>query len=116
MKQCDVYLLRKDIPVSSMFSQMLAHATGGRRYSFVIMSYHSGYAFFERIKRIVAEETGFECLRADDIPGAGEDLRGKIHSTIEGAVFIIADVTDLRANIYYEIGYAVARNRPVCGR
>lgn len=97
----------------STFSQMLAHATGGRRYSFVIMSYHEGYTFFERIKRIVGEETGFECLRADDIPGVGEDLRTKIHSSIEGAVFVMADISDARPNIYYEIGYAIARNKPV---
>jgi hypothetical protein len=97
----------------SSFSLMLAHATGGCRYSFAIMSYHEGYAFFERITQIVGEETGFECLRADDIPGAGEDLRAKIHAAIEGAVFVMADVSDARPNIYYEIGFAIARNKPV---
>ena len=95
------------------FSQILNHATGGRRYCFVIMSYHRGYAFFERIKRIVGEDTGFECLRAVDIPGAGEDLRAKIHAAIENAVFVIADISHLRENIYYEIGYGVARGKPV---
>ena len=54
----------------SNFSQILAHASGGRRYCFVIMSYHEGYSFFRDIKRIVAEETGFECLRADDVSAA----------------------------------------------
>lgn len=95
------------------FSQMLAHVTGGRRYCFVIMSYHEGYSFFERVKQIVGEETGFECLRADDIPGVGQDLREKIHATIEGAVFVLADVSQPRPNIYYEIGYAIARNKTV---
>ena len=92
---------------------MLAHATGGRRYCFVIMSYHEGYAFFERIKRIVGEETGFECLRADEIPGAGEDLRAKIHTAIEGAVFVMTDISHMRPNIYYELGYAIGRSKPV---
>jgi len=77
------------------------------------MTYHEGYAFFERIRMIVAEETGLECIRADDIPGAGEDLRGKVHAAIEHAVFVIADVSHARPNIYYEVGYSVARNKPM---
>lgn len=97
----------------SNFNSMLAHVTGGRRYCFVIMTYHEGYAFFERICKIVAEETGLECIRADDIPGAGEDLRGKIHAAIDQAVCVIADVSHLRPNIYYEVGYSVARNKPM---
>jgi nucleoside 2-deoxyribosyltransferase len=95
------------------FSHMIAHAAGGRRYCFVIMSFHEGYAFFDRIKRIVAAETGFECLRADDIPAAGENLREKLHTIIDGAAFVLADISDARPNIYYEFGYAVAHNKPV---
>jgi nucleoside 2-deoxyribosyltransferase len=97
----------------STFSQMIAHATGGRRYSFAIMSYHEGYSFFERIKQIVSEETGLECLRADDIPNPGDNLREKIHAAIDNAVFVMADVSEPRPNIYYEIGYAIARNKPL---
>jgi hypothetical protein len=95
------------------FNTLIAHVTGGRRYCFVIMSYHKGYAFFEQLRKIVAEVTGFECIRADDLPGAGEDLRTKIHDAIDNAVFVIGDVSDARPNIYYEIGYAAARNKPV---
>lgn len=97
----------------SNFKQLLAHASGGRRYCFVVMSYHEKYAFFGVLKRIVAEETGFECLRADDISAPGENIRDKIHAAIESAVFILADITDPRANIFYEIGFAIARNKPV---
>jgi nucleoside 2-deoxyribosyltransferase len=97
----------------SKFSQLLAHASGGRRFCFVIMSYHEGYSFFKDIKQIVGEETGFECLRADDISAPGENIRDKTHAAIEGAVFLLADITDPRPNICYEIGYAVARNKPV---
>ena len=95
------------------FNQRLAHVTGGRRYCFVIMTYHENYAFFERIRAIVSEQAGFECIRADDIPGSGEDLRGKIHAAIDSAALVIADVTHVRPNIYYEVGYAVARDKPM---
>lgn len=95
------------------FNNLIAHVTGGRRYCFVLMSYHEGYTFFEKLRKTVAEVTGFECIRADDLPGAGEDLRMKIHYSINNAVFIIGDVSDPRPNIYYELGYAIACNRPV---
>ncbi|MBG0860290.1 MAG: hypothetical protein IQL11_12365 [Bacteroidales bacterium] len=95
------------------FSSLIAHVTGGRRYCFVLMSYHEGFTFFEKLRKIVAEVTGFECIRADDLPGAGADLRLKIHSAIDNAVFVIGDVSEPRPNIYYELGYAIACNKPV---
>ena len=95
------------------FNRILAHATGGRRYCFVIMTFEEGYAFFGRIRDIVAEATGFECVRADDIPGSGEDLRSKIHAAVESAALIIADVTHTSPNVYYEIGYVSTPNRNV---
>jgi hypothetical protein len=61
----------------------------------------------------VAEETGFECIRADDVPGAGEDLRAKIHAATDNAALVLADVSEPRPNIYYEVGYAVARGKPL---
>jgi hypothetical protein len=95
------------------FNTLIAHVTGGRRYCFVLMSYHEGFTFFEKLRKIVAEVTGFECIRADDLPGSGDDLRVKIHNAIDNAVFAIGDLTQARPNIYYELGYAVARNKPV---
>lgn len=95
------------------FSVHLAHVTGGRRYCFVVMSYQERFTFYQKIKQVVAEVTGFECIRADDLQLGGESLRQKIHNAIDHAVFVIADVSEDRPNIYYEVGYAVARNKPV---
>ncbi len=95
------------------FKNLISHVTGGRRYCFVVMSYKGGYHFYEKLRAIVAEVTGFECIRADDLPGAGADLRMKIHQAIYNAAFILGDVSDPRPNIYYELGYAVACNKPV---
>lgn len=99
--------------MAGKFRDLIAHVMGGRRYCFVVMSYHEGYAFFERIRQVVAEVTGFECIRADDLPQAGQSLRQKIHDAIENAVFVIADVSEDRPNIYYEVGYAAARSKPI---
>jgi len=95
------------------YSQMLASVTGGKRYCFVIMSYHEGYQVFSLVRSIVAETTGLECIRADDIPGAGSDLRGKIHAAIDAADLVIADISSDSPNVYYEVGYSVARNKAI---
>ena len=94
------------------FRSTLAHITGGRRYCFVITSFRGGYAFFERVRQVVSESTGCECVRADDIPQVG-DLRAKIHAAIDAAAFVIADVSDPRPNVYYEVGYTVAKSKPL---
>jgi hypothetical protein len=99
--------------MAAEFSQMLAHVTGGRRYCFVVMNYGEGYAFFERIRRLVAECAGLECIRADDIPTSASTIRDKVHLSIDNAALVIADVSDPRPNIYYEIGYAAACRKPM---
>jgi hypothetical protein len=99
--------------MSDNFNSLIAHVTGGRRYCFVLMSWHEGFTFFEKLRKIVAEVTGFECIRADDLPGAGADLRTKIHNAINNSVFVIGDVSEPRPNIYYELGYATACSKPV---
>src|SRR5438876_1136243 len=93
--------------------QMLAHVTGGRRYCFMIMTFNADFLFFERIRTIVAEQTGFECIRADHICGVSDDLRRKVHAAIEAAALVIADVSHPSPNIFYEVGYAVARGKPL---
>ena len=91
----------------------LAHVTGGRRYCYVVMTFHKNYLLFERIRKIVSEVTGLECIRADDIPAVGEDLRNKMHTAIEDAALVIGEVSDDRPNIYYELGYAIAKGKRV---
>src|ERR1700690_1579338 len=99
--------------MATEFSHMLAHVTGGRRYCFVVMNYGEGFAFFERIRRLVAERTVLECIRADDIPPSARTIRDKVHASSDNAALIIADVPDPRPNIYYEIGYAAACRKPM---
>jgi hypothetical protein len=87
--------------------------TAGRRYCFAIVGFNDRYQFFKRVQEIVSETTGCECKRGDELLGPGADLRAKIHAAIEGAAFVIADLSTTSANVYYEVGYAVARSKPI---
>ncbi len=90
---------------------VVRHATGGRHYCFAVVSFRESFAFFERIRAIVASETGFACIRADDVHGTGEDLREKIHDAIRAAEFVVADISQASPNIFYEVGYSVASGK-----
>lgn len=54
-----------------------------------------------------AEAEGFECVRVDEIPGAGNIVRGIVES-IQRADVVIADLTSKNANVFYELGIAHA--------
>ena len=87
--------------------------TGRRRYCFVMMSYHEDYTFYEKLKKLVSEVTGFECVVANEIPRVGADLHEKIHKAIRNSEFGICDVSQARPNIYYEFGYAIGCGKTV---
>jgi hypothetical protein len=76
------------------------------------MPFRDRYAFYTWIHKIVTD-TGFACIRADDVHESEIDLRQNIHSTIEGAALIIADISDANPNVQYEVGYATACMKPV---
>ena len=97
---------------------MLHQLTGGRPFVFVIMGY-GGHkrAVFEAIRQLVQQEFNLACIRADDVPSSGHDLLSKIHEIMHRAELIIAEITDPRPgspspNVFYEIGYAVAVQKP----
>lgn len=63
------------------------------------------------IKRVCGE-FGLKADRVDDIQFTGQ-ITEKIQGCIEIAEFIIADLTNERPNVYYEIGYADACGKPL---
>lgn len=73
---------------------------------FVIMSF-GGQGMDETYSAIRDEcdRLGLRALRADDNTGAGFIIK-EIVEGIEGAEFIICDLTHERPNVYYELGYA----------
>ena len=101
--------MRRD--ASEAIGQLITDKTSGRPYVFVIMSYRKRYDLFKQVQAI-AGEFGLACIRADDIEGSGQDLLGKVHLLIERAEIVVAEISDSSANVFYEVGYAVALQKP----
>lgn len=91
-------------------AEQIRRLVGDRRYCCVIMPYRSLGSFYHRIREVVERETNLLCIRADDIPGSGQSLLGKIHRMIGGAEIVLAELSQPSPNVYYEVGYAAARD------
>jgi hypothetical protein len=95
-------------------SGIYSEPTNGRRYCFTIMDFKVQYNLYEHtIRKAVLETTGAERWRADDLVQPAGDVRPKIHRAIEGAEFIVADISTLSPNVLYEVGYAAGKSRPL---
>ena len=67
---------------------------------------------FEAIERCVAAvDPSILVVRADKIRAPGK-ITEQIVDAITSADFVIADVTDLNPNVFWELGYAHAVGRP----
>jgi nucleoside 2-deoxyribosyltransferase len=78
------------------------------------MDFKVQYNLYEHtIRKAVLETTGAEPWRADDLVQPAGDVRPKIHRAIEGAEFIVADISTLSPNVLYEVGYAAGKSRPL---
>jgi len=83
---------------------------------FVVMSFSDSVEFqaIYRIFKEVTEKQGFECYRADQkLEKKGERIIATIIEGIRKSAFIIADVTDAKPNVYYELGLAHGATKPV---
>ena len=80
---------------------------------FVIMPFSSDLddLFYYGILGAI-RQTNANCIRADQLHFTGDILR-EIYGNIEKARLIIAEVTQPNANVYYELGYANAMQKPV---
>jgi hypothetical protein len=92
--------------------RIIEELTQGKPYVFVVMPYKSRWPLFERIECVVWEAVGLRAIRADQVPGAGQDLLAKVHLLIERAELVIAEISEARENVFYEVGYAVGVQKP----
>lgn len=99
--------------MESEIAQLIWEITNGRPYVFMLMPFGSRWHLFERIKSLVGKEAGLACIRADDIPGSGFDLLEKIHTAIEKAELVIAEISERNSNVFYELGYSVGLQKPI---
>ena len=86
--------------------------SGGRPRAFVVMQFTEPFdSLYAEVIRPVCEELRFDAYRADDVFRPGLILQDIIAGLVESDV-IIAEITPTNANVFYELGYAHARNTP----
>lgn len=76
------------------------------------MQFSSPYnELYEQVISRVCNEFGVDARRADDTYGPGLII-ADIARQIDEAKLIIAEITPSNPNVYYEVGYAHAKNKP----
>ncbi|MFQ6880183.1 MAG: hypothetical protein ACLRS1_10390 [Oscillospiraceae bacterium] len=80
--------------------------------AFVVMQFGHSYddLYYDVIKN-VCEENGYAVYRADEGLGTGLILND-IVSAIRNSALVIADITPDNPNVFYEVGFAHALNKP----
>ncbi len=85
---------------------------GGTPKAFVVMQFAEPYnSLYSEVIRPVAAAAGFEAFRADDVFRPGIILQDIIRSIVTADV-VIAEVSSLNPNVFYELGYAHAIAKP----
>jgi hypothetical protein len=87
-------------------------ASGGRPRAFVVMQFAEPYdTFYKEVIQSQAEASGFDVVRIDEKAGPGIIFQD-IQREIEQAEIVIAEITPVNANVFYELGYAHALRKP----
>lgn len=84
-------------------------------YAFVLMPFsppRTTEIYEEYVKAPLMAQLGVECRRADDIYRS-RAIMDDVWEAINGATFIIADLTDRNPNVFYELGLAHVLGKPV---
>lgn len=88
----------------------LAEKAALSRDVFLIMSFEESDELddYKAAVEQVCKEAGFEAVRTDSRPASNtHQIIDAIHDHIQTCGFVIADLTNERPNVYYEIGYAM---------
>lgn len=84
----------------------------GRPTCFVVMPFRQPFIeYFDFIYAPAITDAGLEPIKGDDLFAAG-DVLGQIWRSIGGCSIVLAELTLLNANVYYEIGLAHALKKP----
>jgi hypothetical protein len=84
----------------------------GRPKAFVVMQFAEPYdTFYREVIQRQAESAGFEVFRIDEKAGPGIIFQD-IQREIEQAEIVIAEITPANPNVFYELGYAHALQKP----
>ena len=82
-------------------------------HAFVVMQFSAPYTdvYLSVIKSVCAE-FGITAIRADEIYGPGVIVQDIVEQVV-GAQLVIADISVVNANVYFEVGYALASRKPI---
>lgn len=98
---------RKDIKIS----RFTVDATNPR--AFIISEFKEPYdGIYNLVIKDACKEFGLEAVRADEIFGPGMII-SDITKEILAAQVMIADISPVNANVYFEVGYALALQKPI---
>lgn len=80
--------------------------------AFVVMQFTTPFnELFEEVIRPMCAELGVRAVRADDTYGPGLIIADVVRQ-IDDSKLVIAEISPVNANVYYEVGYAHARGKP----
>jgi hypothetical protein len=80
--------------------------------AFVVMKFDEPYnTLYEEVISPVCVGEGFKAVRADEFSGPGIIIEDIVQS-IRDASVVIAEITPVNANVFYELGYAHATAKP----
>lgn len=86
--------------------------TADDRSLFVVMQFGEPYdSIYTDVVKPVSENSGFTAFRADDVFRPGVILQDIKRGIIESDV-ILAEITPVNPNVFYELGYAHALGKP----
>ena len=85
---------------------------GTRPKAFIVMKFEDTYDnLYREVIRPVCEKSGFQVQRADDVFRPGIILQDIINGLLDSDV-VIAEISPSNANVFYELGYAHALDKP----
>lgn len=108
--------LRSSAQPSAAASGALSVSTAADRpRAFMVMPFgveelEQVYEYF--VKSALEETCSFDCVRGDDIFGSNV-IMDDVADEIRRADVVIADLTGQNANVFYEVGFAHALDKPV---
>jgi hypothetical protein len=92
------------------FSNFLAGPQS--RKAFIVMQFGEPYdTLYREVIAPACEDAGYEPIRADEFARPGIIINDIVQS-IQEADVVIAEITPVNANVFYELGYSHAKGKP----
>src|SRR2546421_12871220 len=94
--------------IPQLVGSVIRELTNGRPYVFGVRWLGGRAGIWKTVAETIQRDTPLACITADETHMSGYDLLAQIHALIEGAALIVADISEARPNVFYEVGYARA--------